>query len=144
MVTGFDYLSRDEVLQGHWIKRFVAIFIDGLIIWLPIWLLSWLIGVPSIITAGLFGPLLFVYAFVFETAIGGTVGKMLLHLKAVSTTGQMNPSQALFRNLSKFLVPFLLLDWIIGMLVDTKDPRQKWTDQLAKTSVMATDRPGGT
>jgi len=144
MVTGFDYLSRDEVLQGHWIKRFVAIVIDGLIIWLPIWFFSVLVGIHTIIPAGLFGPLLFVYAFVFETAIGGTIGKMLLHLKAVSVTGQMNSSQALFRNISKVFVPFLLLDWIIGMLVDTKDPRQKWTDQLAKTSVIATDRPGGT
>jgi hypothetical protein len=35
----------------------------------------------------------------------------------------------------------LLLDWIVGMAVDTNDPRQKWTDQVARTSVILYDRP---
>jgi len=30
------------------------------------------------------------------------------------------------------------------MAVDTHDPRQKWTDQLAKTSVIRYDLPGRT
>ena len=61
---------------------------------------------------------------------------MLLKLKTVSMTGKIDFAQAIMRNVSKIFAIFLLLDWIIGMAVDTKDPRQKWTDQLAKTSVM--------
>jgi hypothetical protein len=30
------------------------------------------------------------------------------------------------------------------MLTDTHDPRQKWLDQMAKTSVISTEVPGGT
>jgi uncharacterized RDD family membrane protein YckC len=61
---------------------------------------------------------------------------MLLHLKTVSTTGKLDFAKAILRNISKVFVVLLLLDWIVGMAVDTKDPRQKWTDQIAKTSVM--------
>jgi uncharacterized RDD family membrane protein YckC len=61
---------------------------------------------------------------------------MLLRLKVVATSGKMDVAQALMRNISKIFWPFLLLDWIIGMAVDTTDPRQKWTDQMARTSVM--------
>jgi hypothetical protein len=61
---------------------------------------------------------------------------MLLRLKAVSTTGKMTMAQAFMRNVSKVFAPLLLLDWIIGMAVDTHDPRQKWSDKMASTSVM--------
>jgi uncharacterized RDD family membrane protein YckC len=54
----------------------------------------------------------------------------------VSIAGKLDPAQALMRNISKVFLLVLLLDWIIGMLVDTNDPRQKWTDQLANTSVI--------
>ena len=125
-------------------KRFVAIIIDSLLIWLPLLLFFELIGFGAVLPSLLFGPLLFLYALLFEMAIGGTLGKVLMHLKAVSVAGQMNSSQAMMRNVSKVFGLFLLLDWIIGMLTDTTDPRQKWLDQLAKTSVIATDQPGGT
>lgn len=144
MPTGFDYLSHDSVLQTHWLKRFVAIVIDSLLIWIPLLIFFSLLGFHAVLPSLLFGPLLFIYAAVFELATGGTLGKMLMHLKAVSMGGQMNPSQAFMRNVSKVFVIFLLLDWIIGLATETRDPRQKWTDQLARTAVIATNHPGGT
>jgi uncharacterized RDD family membrane protein YckC len=144
MVTGFDYLSRDQALQSHWLKRFVAIIIDSLLIWLPMLIFLSVLGFGAILPSLLFGPILFLYSAMFEYVIGGTLGKILMHLKAVSITGKMNTSQALMRNVSKIFGLFLLLDWVVGMLTDTHDPRQKWLDQMARTSVMSTDMPGGT
>jgi len=136
MVTGFDYLSKDKALQSHWLRRFVAIIIDAAIIYIPVNLFFGFLGFNSFIVFFSTGVLFFVYAALFDLLVGGTFGKMLLSLKSVSTRGQLNSSQALMRNISKIFGPLLLLDWIIGMLVDTQDPRQKWTDQMAETSVI--------
>jgi uncharacterized RDD family membrane protein YckC len=136
MVTGFDYLSRDKTLQAHWLRRFVAIIIDALIIYAPVYLFFRFIGSGSYLTFLLIGGLFFAYAALFDALIGGTFGKMLMSLKSVSIAGKLDPAQALMRNISKAFGPLLLLDWIVGMLVDTQDPRQKWTDQLANTSVI--------
>lgn len=144
MVTGFDYLSQDKLLQEHWLKRFVAIVIDSLLIWVPLWILFTLLGASFVFSAFTYGGLLFLYSTIFDASAGGTVGKMLLHMKSVSVTGQLTLAQALMRNVSKVFGVLLLLDFIIGMAVDTRDPRQKWTDQMARTAVIVYDRPGGT
>jgi len=136
MVTGFDYLSRDQALQGHWLRRFVAIVIDSLIIFAPTSILFHLVGMSWLFPWWFAGGLLFLYASFFDASVGGTLGKMLLRLKTVSTTGKMTMAQAFMRNVSKVFAPLLLLDWIIGMAVDTHDPRQKWSDKMANTSVM--------
>jgi len=144
MVTGFDYLSKDSVLIEHWVRRVVAIVVDSILIFAPLALLFGIIGLSWLFPWWWAGAVLFLYSALFEATVGGTIGKILLHLKAVSVQGKMNSSQALMRNIAKVFPPFLLLDWIIGMAVDTNDPRQKWTDQLARTSVIVYDRPGGT
>jgi len=138
MVTGFDYLSRDKALQEHWLRRFVAVLIDAFIIWVPVsvffnlighgWLGFFVLSIESI--------LFFFYCAFFDYIIGGTLGKMLLRLKTVGVAGKMDIAQALLRNVSKVFAPLLLIDWILGMAIDTNDPRQKWTDQLARTSVI--------
>jgi len=144
MVTGFDYLSQDKMLQEHWLKRFVAVVIDFAIVYTPIWIIGTVLGYPYMFPGFFSGVALFTYAFLFESAIGGTVGKMIVHLKAVPLHGTMTPSQALIRNVSKVFPLFLFLDWLVGMAVDTKDPRQKWLDQVAHTSVIRSDHTGGT
>jgi uncharacterized RDD family membrane protein YckC len=141
MVTGFDYLAQDKALQEHWLRRLVAIIIDSIIIFAPISFLFHFLGMSWFFPWWWAGAVLFLYAALFDSIIGGTVGKMLMQLKAVSVTGQLNTSQALMRNVSKVFAPLLLLDWIIGMAVDTRDPRQKWTDQLARTSVIKYGQP---
>jgi uncharacterized RDD family membrane protein YckC len=144
MVTGFDYLSQDSLLREHWLKRFIAIVIDFVIVYTPIWLVWASLGLPWVFPGYFGGVALFLYAFLFESAVGGTIGKMVVRMKAVPLHGSMSPSQALIRNMSKVFPVFLLLDWVIGMAVDTKDPRQKWTDQVAHTSVIVHGHPGGT
>lgn len=136
MVTGFDYLSKDKDLQGHWLRRFVAIVIDALIIYIPVNLFFSILGANGFLVFLLTGVLFFFYTAIFDLISGGTFGKMLMHMKSVSIKGKMDLPQAFMRNVSKILAPLLLLDWIIGMAIDTNDPRQKWTDQLAGTSVI--------
>ena len=141
MVTGFDYLGRDKALQEHWLRRFVAIVIDALLIYVPLSILFRLFGSSFLFPFFLTGGLFFLYCAFFDAAIGGTLGKMLLGLKAVSTRGNLTMAQAFMRNISKIFAPFLLIDWIVGMAVDTSDPRQKWTDQIAGTSVILASHP---
>lgn len=136
MVTGFDYLSQDKALQEHWLKRFVAILVDFVIVYMPLWFLFDIIGVRYLLVGSMSGIVLFVYAVVFDLGAGGTPGKMLVHMRAVPLVGRMSGGQAFMRNISKVFPVLLLLDWVIGMAVDTHDPRQKWTDQVAKTSVI--------
>jgi len=136
MVTGFDYLSRDKALQTHWLRRFVAIIIDAAIIYIPVNLFFGFLGFNTFLVFFVTGVLFYAYSALFDMLIGGTFGKMVMSLKTVSISGKLDPAQALMRNISKILGPLLLLDWIVGMLLDTKDPRQKWTDQLANTSVI--------
>jgi len=139
MVTGFDYLSRDKALQEHWLRRLVAVVIDWIVIWLPVSVFMSIVGGYvwlGIVVLSIESALFFVYCAFFDYIVGGTVGKMLLKLKAVGITGKMDVAQALLRNVSKIFAPLLLIDWILGMATDTNDPRQKFTDHLARTSVI--------
>ena len=143
MPTGFDYMGQDKALQQHWLKRFVAIVIDAVLIYAPTVIFMSMLGRDYVGAGLLSGVALFLYSSLFDFAVGGTVGKLILHMKSVSMTGPLSLSQALMRNVAKVFVLLLLLDWIIGMAVETKDPRQKWTDQVAHTSVIVHDHPGG-
>ncbi len=136
MVTGFDYLSKDKALQEHWLRRFVAIVIDAFIIYVPIWIISAVLARYGFVLFLISGVVFFLYTAFFDLAIGGTFGKMMMRLKVVSVKGGLDLPQAFMRNISKIIALLLLLDWIIGMALDTTDPRQKWTDQLAGTSVI--------
>jgi len=143
MPTGFDYLGQDKALQEHWLKRFVAIILDALLVYTPIMVFSTVFGGHYFGAGLLSGIALFLYASLFDFSAGGTVGKMVVHMKVVPMVGEMTLSRALLRNFTKIFVLLLLLDWIIGMAVETRDPRQKWTDQVAHTSVIVHDHPGG-
>jgi uncharacterized RDD family membrane protein YckC len=143
MPTGFDYIGQDKALQQHWLKRFVAILLDAIIVYVPTVVFISVIGGRYVSAGLLSGVFLFLYSGLFDFAIGGTVGKLLMRMKAVSMKGSLTFSQALMRNATKVFAPLLLIDWVIGMAVDTHDPRQKWTDQLAHTSVIVHDHPGG-
>ena len=142
MPTGFDYIGRDKALQEHWLKRLVAIILDSIIVYVPIVILSSIFGGHYVNAWLLSGLALFLYCSLFDAAAGGTVGKRIMGLKTVAMMGSMTPSRALMRNVSKIFTLVLLLDWVIGLAVETKDPRQKWTDQIAHTSVIAYGRRG--
>ena len=140
MPTGFDYIGQDKMLQEHWLRRFVAIVIDSVIVYLPILAFTSIMGGHYVNAWLLSGIALFLYSSLFDMAVGGSIGKMTVRLKTVPMIGRMTGTRALMRNVTKLFGLLLLLDWVIGMAVETRDPRQKWTDQVAHTSVMAYGR----
>lgn len=139
--TGFDYLSHDPGLREHWFRRVVALVVDAILIFLPVVIFLALIRVDPgwlwVYSGILAGIILFVYSAFLEGMTGGTVGKHLLHLKAVPVAGgRMTVSHAVLRNVTKLFWPILILDWIGGMLLETTDPRQRFVDRLSGTSVI--------
>jgi uncharacterized RDD family membrane protein YckC len=149
--------SEPQIDLNHWLYRFIAWVIDSIIIGIPVWLI-WTFAIWSIIFSGgalwllgfgswLFLPLLFglieVLYFVFlDVSWGATIGKRVMGLKVQMTDGgKVNFGKAFIRNISKIYPLFLFLDWIIGLATPGADRRQKYSDRMAGTTVVATKQP---
>lgn len=140
MVTGFDIISTNKALQDHWLRRFIALFIDGILISVIVWLISLFLH---------FGPfwwafqgmmwwgIAILYFVVFELSMNASPGKRIMSLEVIATEGFLSVGSVFIRNVSKFLF-LVVLDWLVGMFTEG-DPRQKYTDRLAKTTVQRTD-----
>jgi len=149
MVSAINIIGNDQSLQEHWFKRLIALIIDNFIFWalgtaLTIFLfqnwLNWNIPfVWPIFVPTLSGGLFFLYAFAMEASSGGaTLGKRVMNLRVVSTSGPMTAGKAAIRNISKIHGTFLLIDWLIGFVTDGSDLKQKMTDRSAGTTVIVT------
>ena len=139
--TGFNQLGN-KALQEHWLRRFVAIIIDNIIVWIPLFILSffpffWFFGIW---TWGWLGQsvFFFLYCVVLEISMGATIGKRLMSLHVVGIQEQRTPMMVLVRNVSKIFGLLLFLDWLVGMLTPG-DPRQKYTDRMIGCTVARTD-----
>jgi uncharacterized RDD family membrane protein YckC len=118
---------------------------------------------------GIFGGLLILFIFlivallfsvvywIYFDAKGGTPGKRLMKLKPVALQGEMDYSKAAVRNLSKiiggFVAGLIFSNLILVILVESliilvdvfvgvsrgEDPRRKYTDFMANTTVVRTD-----
>ncbi|MCK4367659.1 MAG: RDD family protein [Thermoplasmata archaeon] len=140
--TGFDQLGN-KALQEHWLRRFVAIIIDNIIVWIPLFILSffpffWFFGIWTWGWLGQF-VFLFLYCVVLEIAMGATIGKKIMSLQVVGIQEQRTPAMVLVRNVSKINGILLFIDWIVGMLTPG-DPRQKYTDRIIGCTVARTDQ----
>lgn len=142
MSTGFDLLTHDQTLQKHWLKRFIAIVIDVFLIFVPVNIFMSVFGWTNdflLLNLGGYvsGFVWFIYSSLLDHMANGTIGKLLLGLRVVSVRGRLEPHQSMMRNITKVFGLFLIIDFLVGMLVDTSDPRQKYTDRLAATSVIS-------
>ena len=64
------------------------------------------------------------------------IGKKLVNLKVVSTNDKkLNFERTFVRNISKIHFVFLILDTLSGLFY-SKDPNQKYTDQISQTTVI--------
>ena len=148
MVTAMSIIENDKSLQDHWIKRLIALIIDYLIFWVISSVLTFFVflnflnwnntflwtGFVPLFTGGMF----FLYAFILEASSGGaTLGKRMMNLRVISTEGPMTIGKAAMRNISKIHGVFLLIDWLIGFTSEG-DPKQKWLDRSAGTTVILT------
>ena len=135
-------IGHNAALQEHWIRRFIAALIDGIIIGvvvfifsIPFFLFAWAWPLWNLFA----GVIWWLYSTLFEATIGGTVGKKLLSLHVVATDGTMDLPRALIRNISKIFWVFILIDLIVGMATQG-DPRQRYLDRVARTTVTRVDQ----
>lgn len=140
MPTGYDLLEHSSALRRHWLRRVAAAIIDALIIFIPIRVLLLFIDSPyqDIIAGVAAGIAWFLYSCLLEGTYGKTIGKSLLNLKVISVKENENLSihKTFIRSVPKiFWYIFLPLDVLIGLAIDG-DPRQRWSDTIAGTSVI--------
>ncbi|MCW4003396.1 MAG: RDD family protein [Candidatus Bathyarchaeota archaeon] len=142
----------EQIDWGHWVIRLVALIIDSLIIGIPTAIIWFALTVSAFFFASAFfifygawlilplilGVLLLLYFMILDAYWGATIGKRLLGLHVQMANGGKVPfDKAFIRNISKIYWPFLLLDWLVG-IVTPGDKRQKYTDRIAGTTVIQT------
>lgn len=139
MPIGYELLEQSGDFRRHWLKRVAAGLIDGAIIAVPISLaLGAVNSVEAALLAGVFsGVGLFAYSAILEGWFGQTLGKRLFHLRVVSMGEKGRWYQAVVRSVPKiFWYVFLPLDVFAGLAVEG-DPRQRWSDHVANTTVVS-------
>jgi uncharacterized RDD family membrane protein YckC len=139
MHTGFDILESSSALRSHWLRRFVAGFVDIAIIFVPIYFALTLGNVTNTtIVAGLSaGVGWFLYAGFMEGRYGRTIGKALVRQKVVSMGERRTYKQTFIRSIPKlFWFIFLPFDVFVGLAIEG-DPRKRWSDTIARTLVIA-------
>lgn len=163
--TGVEQLASDSQLQSHWVRRLVALIIDGVVVAVALAIVFFALIAPYAVTAFfahlgpgfpdfpffLFPPftgfvafplaagVLYLLYFAFaESWYGMTVGKRVMGLRVETISGQpVGLDKAFIRNLSKLHWILLLLDVAVG-LATPGDPRQKFSDRFAGTRVAST------
>ncbi|MFO8110098.1 MAG: RDD family protein [Thermoplasmata archaeon] len=145
MVTGFDMIHHNRPLQKHWIKRVVAyladFFISSILVFIPLYLLN-LTFFPDIIIlfqvmAGAFQVF---YSSVLEYYNRQTLGKNFFNLEVEGLRGGIDLHEALIRNISKVHGLLIFLDTIVGLATEG-DPRQRYLDSVADTTVKGSSDP---
>ena len=147
MVKAIDIIANNPDLQTHWFKRLIAIIIDLIIVIIAWWIISIPFAIGSFLFFGSFGLgrfgiffwiLWLLYTVVLEGARDATIGKSIVNLRVQVFDGRMDFVKALIRNISKIHGLLLILDWIVGMVIDG-DPRQRFLDRISNTVVVRTD-----
>jgi uncharacterized RDD family membrane protein YckC len=149
--------SSSQIDMGHWLLRFIALIIDGIILGIIAAIVFFVLLIPLVFTGAFLdlwlgwgyvflfplaiGVLMVLYFLVLEVSWGGTVGKRILGLRVQTVSGgKISFGQAFIRNISKIFWVFLLLDWLIGVATPG-DKRQKYSDRMAGTVVVQGGQP---
>jgi uncharacterized RDD family membrane protein YckC len=87
----------------------------------------------------IYGIPLLIYSVVMEGGANqATFGKKVMHLQVQTTDGSKPDSGKLLkRNISKILWLIFLIDIIIGLVTKGPDPRQRYFDRIAGTTVVS-------
>ena len=138
MPTGYDLIGHSHDFRMHLLKRLAACMVDVAVVFVPVTVAIYLLDLePKELLAGvLSGFVWFLYSAVAEARTGTTLGKRIVGLVVVSKDGPMTLSKGIVRNVPKmFWFIFLPVDFLIG-LSRNGDPRQRWVDGVAGTTVM--------
>lgn len=141
MVSAFEMLHTNRGLRTHWLKRISAFLFDFIILSVPIAIASLFLRVDILTPLAIvsFSVVLVLYSFLLESTLKATIGKKLLGLEVAGVRGSMDPKKALIRNVPRFM-GVVFIDWMLG-LVTEGDPRQRYMDRLAGTTVMDFGNP---
>lgn len=154
MTTQTGSTSAPVDMGNHWLLRIVAAIIDSIpwlvIVYIIVWVLifnggailaglGWGIGYV-LLWPFLFGLFEVLYFTVLESSSSGaSLGKRVMGLKVQMLNGNRATfNKAFTRNISKIFWPILLIDWIIGVATPGPDPRQRYFDRIAGTTVIQT------
>jgi uncharacterized RDD family membrane protein YckC len=143
--------SNGQYDMNHWLSRLTAYIVDGIItgiiaaaIWFPLTFLDGVAGsyfVENWAWLGyslIWGAIQVVYFTALETHYGTSVGKRFLGFQVQQTNGSnLTVDKALIRNLSKIFWPLLIIDCLISAFSTGADKRQKLSDRIAQTTVIA-------
>ncbi len=134
---------------NHWLLRLIAIIIDSIIIGIVAYIL-YIFAVVAVLTGGvlalgaylllplILGILEILYFVVFEVTRGATIGKQVMGLQVQMVNGsKVTADKSFIRNISKIYWLLLVLDWILGLVTQGSDRRQKYTDRIAGTTVVS-------
>lgn len=139
--TALEMMEHNNPLREHWIRRIFAAIIDFIVVVVAAIIIGMMLKVGLGPFSGMLNALLALlwvfYAAVMEWLYGATLGKMAMNLKVQSLAGPLDLYKTLLRNLSKVYGLILLVDTIIGMATEG-DPRQRFMDRIAETTVITT------
>lgn len=146
MVTGFDLLHDNKPLQKHWVKRVIAYFLDFIISSMLVYVVFFILALSILSTSMLLyfpmtaGMVQVFYSAALEYQSRKTIGKAVMGLKVGTLTQGFNMSDSLIRNFTKIHGILILFDWLAGMATEG-DPRQRYLDRLAQTTVKSREEP---
>lgn len=141
MPTGYDLIEHSHDFRVHLLKRLAAGLLDAAVVFIPVTLAIYLIDLePKELLAGVISGFgWFLYSAVSESRTGTSLGKRMVGLAVASKDGPMTFSKGIVRNVPKmFWFIFLPLDMLVGLSRE-QDPRQRWTDGVAATTVIKVD-----
>jgi uncharacterized RDD family membrane protein YckC len=160
MSADYRSTSAQGDMGSHWLLRFVAALIDSIpwaiIGWIVWWALVWNAGAPLAGALGgfywlvwtflvplFYGLLYVIYCTVMESSTSAaTLGKRVMGLKVQMLDGSKAPSnKVLTRNISKIFWIIFLIDVLVGIATPGPDPRQRYFDRIAGTTVIQLRQP---
>ena len=131
-------ISNPPVDLTHWLVRLLAYAIDSIIFGV-VAVLILLVSKDMGITLVVWVVLSLLYFILLDVYWGATIGKNVMGLVVQTEKGgKVSLTQSFIRNISKIVFFPVFLDWIIAMVTSGEDPRQKFTDRIAKTTVIQT------
>jgi uncharacterized RDD family membrane protein YckC len=129
-----DIFTQEEFVFGGFWERFFAVFIDGIILYLPNFVFSYFLDPLSGYLVTMVIQWLY-FALMESSARGATIGRMAFNLKVVSENGgRISFGQATGRYFGKIISTVILLIGYFMMLWD--DRKQTLHDKMAGTLVV--------
>jgi uncharacterized RDD family membrane protein YckC len=156
MSTAYESNAQQVDMTNHWLFRVLAAIIDSIpwiiIVYVIVWALiltpgAWWAGAGWGLGYFLLWPFLFglievLYFTIMEASFGASLGKKVMGLKVQMLDGSKATfNKAFTRNISKVFWPLFLIDIIIGIATPGPDPRQRYFDRLAGTTVISVKQP---